>query len=179
MAWKFPKLDLQLYLCNQFVSRIPSHTIRRLFYRWFMNFDIDRTSYIFMGAFFYAPGKLTIRSNSVVNQQCRIDTRGGVTVGSNVSISAEVYILTADHDPNSPEFAGRISPVVIEDFAFVGTRAMILPGVTIHEGAVVAAGAVVTKDVPAFTIVAGVPARPIGERIRNLDYTINYGRLFW
>jgi acetyltransferase-like isoleucine patch superfamily enzyme len=61
---------------------------------------------------------------------------------------------------------------------FVGTRATILPGVTLHEGSAVAAGAVVTRSVEPFTIVAGVPARPIGKRPQQLDYETSYCRLF-
>jgi maltose O-acetyltransferase len=76
----------------------------------------------------------------------------------------------------SPDFAGRTAPVVIEDFAWLGSRAMVLPGVTVGKGAVVAAGAVVTRDVPPYAIVGGVPARVIGERERGLDYAFDYFR---
>jgi maltose O-acetyltransferase len=67
--------------------------------------------------------------------------------------------------------------VVIEDHAWLGTRAMVLPGVTVGRGAVVAAGAVVTKDVPPYTIVGGVPARVIGQRTTDLRYQFDYFRL--
>jgi maltose O-acetyltransferase len=68
---------------------------------------------------------------------------------------------------------------VIKDYVFIGPRAIILPGVTIGQGAVVAAGAVVTKDIPAKTIVGGVPAAVIGERkIEKLDYKLGRFRLF-
>ena len=93
-----------------------------------------------------------IGKSSVINQKCRIDTRGGVTIGDNVSISAEVCILTADHDLANPKFDGRTKPVTIEDYAFIGTRAMILAGVTVGRGAAVAAGAVVTRNVESFAI---------------------------
>ena len=116
--------------------------------------------------------------NSVVNQNCRMDNRGGICIGDNVSISAEVCILTADHDLNSPDFVGRPRPVTIEDYVFIGTRAMILPGVILAKGSAVAAGSVVTRNVEPYTIVAGVPARPIGTRVQNLQYEIDYGRLF-
>jgi maltose O-acetyltransferase len=116
--------------------------------------------------------------NSTINEYCRLDNRGGITVGENVSISSETCILTADHDPHDPAFKGRERAVVVEDFAFIGTRAMILPGVTVGRGAVIGAGSVVTKDVAPLTIVAGSPAREIGKRSPDLDYTVDYRRLF-
>ncbi|WP_422393849.1 acyltransferase [Phormidium tenue] len=116
--------------------------------------------------------------NSVINQKCRIDNRGRVEIGKNVSISAEVCIITADHDLQSANFAGRIRSVLIDDYVFVGARALILPGVRLGKGSAVAAGAVVTKNVLPYTIVAGVPAKPISMREKSLNYTINYRRLF-
>ena len=68
------------------------------------------------------------------------------------------------HDPLFPEV---LAPVTVCDYAWVGSRAMILPGVTVGEGAVVAAGAVVTRDVAPYSVVAGVPARPVGTRSRK------------
>jgi maltose O-acetyltransferase len=64
--------------------------------------------------------------------------------------------------------------VVIGDHAWIGYRALVLPGVTIGEGGVVAAGAVVTKDVPPYAIVAGNPARVVGQRTRDLTYELDY-----
>lgn len=143
-----------------------------------MRFEIGADSYIFMDAWFNAPRNFVMGHNSVVNDKCRLDNRGGLTIGNFVSISSETAILTADHDPNSSTFAGRKSPVVLQDYVFVGTRATILPGVNVGKGGVIAAGAVVTKDVPEFTIVGGVPAKPIGKRTKELHYTINYGKWF-
>jgi acetyltransferase-like isoleucine patch superfamily enzyme len=171
--------DGLLYLTNRIVARFPSHSLRLFFYRRVMGFQIGRRSFIFMDAWFDTKGGLTMGDHSVVNQKCRLDTRGTVTIGDNVSISSEVCILTADHDPASPYFAGRHRPVRIADFAFIGTRATILPGVTVGKGAVVGAGAVVTKDVSPFKIVAGCPARTIGSRNPDLHYKTDYGRLFW
>jgi maltose O-acetyltransferase len=103
---------------------------------------------------------------------------GGITIGKNVSISQEVIILTADHDLNSPGFTGRNKGVVIEDYVWIGTRATILPGVKIGYGAVVAAGAVVTNNVEAFSVVGGVPAKPISQRADVLNYSTSYRRIF-
>jgi len=103
-----------------------------------------------------------------------LDGRTGLHVGDNVSISEQVIVFTLDHDPASPDFEERGAPVYIGDRTFVGARAVVLPGVTLGEGAVIGAGAVVTRDVAPFTIVGGVPARPIGQRPQNLVYTLNY-----
>ncbi len=171
--------DGLLYITNRIIARVPSHTVRLFFYRHCLHFRIGNNSTIFMDASFDCKFNFEVGTNSVINQKCRLDNRGGITIGDNVSISAEVCILTADHDLQSPVFAGRNSAVSIEDYVFIGTRAMILPGVTISKGAVVAAGAVVTKDVPAFTIVAGVPAKPIAARFEDLTYNAHYCRLFF
>lgn len=176
---RIPKLEPLLYVCNRIIAKIPSHTIRLAFYRQVMQFDIAPSSHVFMDAWFDSPRNFSLGAHSVINQKCRLDTRGGIRIGSSVSISAECVILTADHDPQSPTCEGRVRPVVIEDYVFLGTRAMILPGVTVGRGAVVAAGAVVTRDVPPMTICAGVPARKIGERQAELNYRVDYGRLFF
>ena len=166
------------YFANHFVNTVPSHQFRKLYYRVVLKLQIGKNSYIFLGAYFDARRNFSIGNNSVINQNCRLDNRGGLFIGNNVSISADVQILTADHNPHSPKFEGRTKAVHISDYVFVGTRAIILPGVTLNKGSVVAAGSVVTKDVAEDVIVAGVPARPIGKRNGTHDYTVNYGRLF-
>jgi maltose O-acetyltransferase len=167
-----------LYITNHQANHIPSHCLRLAFYRAFLKFELGLDSVIFMGAQFDTIKNFKLGNNSVINQNCRLDNRGGITIGDNVSISAEVCILTADHDLQSSDFEGRTRPVIIEDYVFIGTRAMILPGVILGKGCAVAAGAVVTKNVPPFTIVAGVPAKSIGKRTTNLQYRLNYRRLF-
>ncbi|BAS56209.1 MULTISPECIES: acyltransferase [Leptolyngbya] len=175
---KYIAVEAVLYVANHILNKLPSHHLRLFYYRHFLRFRIGQGSFIFLGTCFDAKNGFIMGDNSVINQKCRIDTRGGVTIGRNVSISAEVCILTADHNLQCSEFLGQVRPVVIEDYVFIGTRAMILPGVTLGEGCAVAAGAVVTRNVPAFTIVGGIPAKPIGTRSTELSYTIHYNRLF-
>ena len=127
---------------------------------------------------FDAAQGLTIGRDSVINKGCRLDTRGEIRIGEKVSISDEVVILTADHDVDSKNFVGRARKVVIEDFVWIGTRAMILPGVTIGKGAIIAAGTLVTKNVDSFAIVAGVPAKFIKNRRGDISYETLYRRLF-
>ncbi|MXV17450.1 acyltransferase [Pedobacter sp. HMF7056] len=170
--------ELRIYLCNRWVSRLPSHTLRLWFYRSVMKFPVGRGSAIFLDATFDCAGNFSLGDHAVINGKCRIDNKGGIYIGSNVSISQEVMILSADHDPDSPGFTGRNKQVTIGDYVWIGSRALIMPGITIGKGAVVAAGAVVTRDVPPFAIVGGVPARVIRKRSEKLDYTISYRRLF-
>lgn len=144
-----------------------------------MGFKIGKESAVFMDCTFDCAQNLSIGENSVINAKCRIDSRGGINIGNNVSISNEVTILSADHDMNTDDFKGRNNPVKIQDYVWIGTRAMILPGVTIEEGAVVAAGAVVSRDVKRFTVVGGVPAKVIGNRKeQKFNYKVSYFRLF-
>jgi len=170
--------ELRLYISNNVISSVPSHHLRLYFYRNFMKFEIGENSRIFLHCNFDSTKNIQIGNNTIINPKCRIDNRGNIRIGSNVGISQEVLILTADHDMNVPEFTGRIRPVIIEDYAWIGSRATILPGTTIGKGAVVAAGAVVTKDVEAFSVVGGIPAKKIGTRPLNINYSLFYDRLF-
>jgi maltose O-acetyltransferase len=170
--------ELRLYICNNVVSKLPSHNIRLWYYRNIMKFEIGLQSYIFMHCRFDWAKNLTIGNNSVINAYCRIDNRGGIIIGNNVSISEECILLTADHDPQSSEFIGRNAPIIIDDYCWVGTRATILPGKTLSTGCVIAAGSIVTKHVEPYTIVAGIPAKRISNRIEILNYQLNYKRKF-
>lgn len=173
------RFDGILYITNRIIALIPFHFVRLSFYRYCLGFEIATGSSIFMEAWFDTKKNFSMGKNSVVNQKCRLDNRGGINIGDNVSISSEVCILTGYHDPKSSDFSGIIKCVTVEDYVFVGTRAMILPGVTLGKGSFVAAGAVVTKNVEPFTIVAGVPAKPIGSRCSDLNYSATYTRLFF
>lgn len=171
-------VEFLIYLTNNWVNRFPSHYVRRMWYRRAMGFDIHPDSSLLMGSTFDTRRGIIIGRHSIINEKCRLDNRGELTIGNNVSISSEVMILTATHDVQSPVFATVCSPVVIDDYAWIGARAVILPGVHIHRGAVVAAGAVVTGDVAENVIVGGVPARPIGTRSAEMVYEPDYRRLF-
>jgi len=159
------------YLTNEVVSHVPSFRLRGLWYRRVLGVALDRSAGVHLGCYvwFYGPSQLRrdglhIGARSRINRGCCLDARGALRIGADVSVSRDVVILTASHGVADPAFAVEIRPVAIEDHAWIGTRAMVMPGVTIGRGAVVAAGAVVTRDVAPCTIVGGVPARPIGTR---------------
>lgn len=153
---------------------VPSHWFRRVVYRRLLRVNIGAHSSLHRHCRMYRPQGICIGKHTVVNRNVILDGRMGLIIGNNVSISEGVAVFSLEHDPNSPTFANRGGCVFIADRVFVGSRAIILPGVKIGEGAVVAAGAVVTHDVAPFTIVGGVPAKPIGQRTQNLTYTLNY-----
>lgn len=157
----------------EFIGHIPSHLFRIMAYR-LIGIEIGYKTSIHRYCRFYNPKNVKIGNNSVVNRDVLLDGRMGIVIGNNVSISEGTLLITLEHDPNSLDFATRGGQIVIHDYVFLGSRSIILPGVTIEQGAVVAAGAVVTKDVPAKDIVAGVPARQIGKRTNDLSYQIDY-----
>nr|WP_224746266.1 acyltransferase [Mucilaginibacter glaciei] len=143
-----------------------------------MKYGIGHNTAILMDCTFDCTQHFSIGNNSVVNTKCRLDNKSSITIGNNVSISQEVMILSADHDPDSATFTSRNLPVVIEDYVFIGSRAIIMPGVTIGYGAVIAAGALVKENVEAYAIVGGVPAKFIRKRNTELSYQLSYRRLF-
>lgn len=162
------------YLTNHIVAHVPSFTLRHLWYRRVLGMQIGEHAGVHLGAYvwFWSPREIRrigvrIGRNSRIERNCTLDARSPLTIGENVALSPEVMILAGTHDVNDPGFANsEVGPwaVTIEDYVWIGARAMIMPGVTVGRGAVVAAGSVVTKDVPPLTIVAGVPAKPIGMR---------------
>ncbi|MFE6775115.1 DapH/DapD/GlmU-related protein [Streptomyces sp. NPDC057702] len=102
-------------------------------------------------------------TNVFVNQGCTFMDRGGISVGDGVMIAPKVSLITGGHPLPLAERRAYLSyaPIVIEDDVWIGANAVVLQGVTLGAGAVVAAGAVVSRDVPAGTLVAGVPARVV------------------
>ena len=104
---------------------------------------------------------ITIGKNVFINADCKFQDQGGIYIGDDVIIGHSVILATLDHnlDPNNRYF--KPAPIHIGNKVWIGSGAIVTRGVTIGEGSVVAAGAVVTKDVPKFTVVGGVPAKKI------------------
>ena len=111
------------------------------------------------------PWNISIGERSSIGERAWIYALTKVEIGHDCCIGEEVRLLTGSHDVSSPTFDLVMKPIVIEDYVWIATGAMILPGVTIGEGAVVAAGAVVTKDVQPWTVVGGNPAKEIKKRM--------------
>lgn len=156
------------------VGYVPIHFVRMLLYIWVFGVTIGTGTSIHSRCRFYNPKGVQIGSNTIINNDVLLDGRNGIKIGNNVSVSEGVAILTLEHDLDSPEFATMGGPVRIEDFVFVGTRALILPGVTLGKGSAVGAGSVVTRSVEPYAIVTGSPARLVRYRSSNLQYILKY-----
>jgi len=168
--------DLRLRLLAE-VGRVPSHRVRNYFYRR-AGLVLPGTSSIHWRAEFYAPDRIEVGEHCTIGDSAFLDGRSGLSIGDCVNLGSHVTVYTRQHDVNSPDFAETGAPVSIGDHAWVASHAIVLPGVTIGEGAVVAAGAVVTKDVPPFAMVAGNPARFVRERSKELTYRLGYAKRF-
>ncbi|QQS43725.1 acyltransferase [Candidatus Roizmanbacteria bacterium] len=142
---------------------VPVSFFRVLLYR-ISGVKIGSNTVINMGARFYDPDNIEIGDDCVIGERITLDGRDKLKIGSHVDIASEVMIYNSEHDVHDPTFAAVSAPVTVGDYVFIGPRAIILPGVTVGNGAVIAAGAVVTKDVPENAIVGGVPAKVIGQR---------------
>jgi len=163
--------NARLYLCN-LAGGVPNYAFTHQVYRSIGGWKLGAGSSIHRGLRLFCLGGVKVGRGTIINGECWIDGRCGVEIGSSVSISIGSRLLTLGHETNSSNFSPQGAPIIIEDYAWVGAFATIIPGVRLGKGSVVGAGAVVTKDVPEFTVVAGNPARKIGERNRQLDYAL-------
>lgn len=164
-----------IYTYNAIISKIPFGFLRHSCYR--LLFPIGNHSVLLWGVWIRGH-HISIGRNTVINSHVMIDGRGdNVWVGDNVSIAPYVQIWTREHDLTSPTHEGRGGPVCIHSYAWIGAGAIILPGVNIGEGAVVAAGAVVTKNVPPWTLVGGIPAIHIKQR-PQVRYELHFSPWF-
>lgn len=167
------------------VGIIPSHSIRKFFYRA-CGMKIGNKSTIHMMARIYDPRNIVIGEGTLVGEKSTLDGRkqlpnsnGGLEIGNHVDIASEVMIWTSQHDIHSEDMKPIEEKVIIEDYVFIGPRSIILPGVKVGRGAIIAAGSIVTKDVEPGKIVAGTPAKEIGDRkTKNYSYKLGRPRLF-
>lgn len=161
------------------VARLPSRRARETIYRG-MGMRLARTARVHRGLELRNAGSIEIGEGSVIGFDTILDGRRGITIGRHVNLSSQAAIWTLQHDHRDPEFDSHGGPVVVGDRAWLSFRTVVLPGVTIGEGAVVAAGAVVTRDVPPYAIVGGIPAKVIGRREpQSLGYDLVAAPAAW
>lgn len=185
MSFKI-KLFVKRFLCdyipNVLITKIPIYRIRNFYYSKVMSIKILKGSSIHMNTFIegtcFRKERLIIDENTSIGRFSYLDCRGGIEIGKNVSISPNVRIITAQHEINSVDFKYISKKVEIGDYVWIGTGAMIMPGIKLGKGSVVAAGSVVTKNVEPYTVVGGVPAKFIKKREKKLNYKCIYKPYF-
>jgi len=136
----------------------------RLFVLRCFGTKIEGTPFVHSRARIQIPWKLRLAHRACLGDRANAYTLGEIFIGAGATIAQEAYLCTGTHDFASPALPLQTAPIFVGADAFVGVRAVVLPGVSIGARAVVGAGAVVTKAVPENSIVAGNPARVIGTR---------------
>jgi maltose O-acetyltransferase len=163
-----------VYITREWLLNWPSHRFRLLICSRILQ-SIGRDSSVLLGLEVRNGKNVKIGNNTIINKNVLLDGRGGrLCIGNNVDIAQETNIWTLEHDVNSDSHGDKGGDVIIEDFVWIASRVTILPGVHIGKGAVVASGAVVTKDIEPMCIVGGIPAKQIGKRNSKLLYNLKY-----
>lgn len=175
----FSKIKSFLYCYYQlnmlFFGNIPSYSLRYLFYKHICNMQIGKNTKIRMNVEILCPWNVKIGDNCFIGKNCILDGRFGITIEDNVNMSDYSAIWTMQHDTDDPDFGceGQCGNVVIGKRVWLCFRSIIMPKVKIGEGAVIAAAAVATKDCDEFGVYAGIPAKKIKERNRNINYNLD------
>ena len=148
---------------NAFVFPLLGNCARLRVLRWF-GAIVDDSCLIYRSVKIFAPWNLSIGKFVCLSPHVELYNKDKVTIGDWVVISRDAFLCTASHDVSSCSMALVTKPIVIESQAWIAAKAIVLPGVTIGEGAVVGCAAVVAKDVPPWSVAVGNPARVVGKR---------------
>lgn len=137
-------LDFIYIILNYVVCYIPCWHIRKLCYQ-LAGMKIGKGSRILMGTIIIKPWKIKIGKNSIINERCHLDARGGITIHDNVSISIYTLLITGSHNAQSPTFDFFEMPIHIEDNVWIGARSILLPGTYLKTSCLIGAGSTVKK----------------------------------
>lgn len=154
---------------NIVINKIPSRHIRK-WYLQIMGAKIGKNTFPSRRVEILFPKGLHMADNVAVGWFAELDARGGIYIDHDTGISSHVLLITGSHDVDDPNFTADFRPIRIGHHCWLGTGAIVLHGVTIGDGAVLAAGAVATKDIPPFEVWGGVPAHFIRKRNENVIY---------
>lgn len=158
------------WLSMLFITNFPSRHVRMFLLRR-KGATIAENVSIWRGVEIRNPKGLFIGSGCAIGPGVTLDARKGLKIGNNVTVAKDAIIWTLHHDMNSTDFHTIGAETVIEDYAWVCSRSILLPGVHVGRGAVIASGAVLSKNADSQSIMVGVPAKKIGER---KDTAFNY-----
>lgn len=152
------------------VGQLPIRFMRMFIYRYAFKMNIGKKVIIHRGLEIRGGYRITIDDGTIIGDNVLLDGRGGLNIGKNVNFSSNASIYTRQHDVNNIDFNAEQALVSIEDRAWISSNTIVLPGVTIGEGTVLAAGGVAVKDLEPFSIYGGIPAKKIYNRNQNVNY---------
>ena len=158
-------------------GHFPSHRIRNFIYRHIFRMKITKRTVIQGGCEIRSPWNIHA-DNCVIFTGCILDGRSGIIIGNNVVFGGYVRVWTQEHDFNDSDFKVQGASVIIEDRSWICSDSTILPGVHIGKGAVIASKSCVTKNCDDYTVYAGIPARKIADRSKELHYVLS-GKPVW
>ena len=163
-------LNSREWLFIVLLKHTPSRHLRRAMLRS-KGATIEKDVAMFASIEVRNPMGLTIGHGCSIGPKVLLDARKGLTLGKSVTIAYDAIVWTLHHDMQAKDFRTIGAQTIIDDYAWICSRAILLPGVHIGKGAVVASGAVVTHDIPPYEVWGGIPAKKIGERTKDLDYS--------
>lgn len=143
---------------NRIINKLPSRHIRK----WWLQMlgaKIGERCFPCRRVEVLLPKALTLEDGVAVGWFAELDARGGISIGHDTNISSHVKLITGSHDIDDPDYTADFRPIKIGSHCWIGTGAMVLQGVTIGDGAIIAAGAVVTKDIPPYEVWGGYRPR--------------------
>lgn len=178
-----PKLYKMIYYAltlfgNAIWNKLPSRHLRKWFYQ-LLGAKIGEKTYPCRRVEILLPKGLELGNRVAVGWHVEFDARGGIIVGHDTNISSHVKLITGSHDISNNEFKADFLPIHIGHHVWIGTGAIILQGVKIGDGSVIAAGAVVTHDIPPYEVWGGVPARFLKKREENMEYKIQSAQILY
>lgn len=151
------------WLSMSLITNFPSRHVRMFLLRK-KGATIAENVSIWRGVEIRNPKGLVIDSGCSIGPGVTLDARKGLKLGKNVTVAKDAIIWTLHHDMNSKDFHTIGAETIIEDYAWICSRSILLPGVHIGRGAVIASGAILSKNADDFSIMGGVPAKKIGDR---------------
>lgn len=179
----FQRLERSLYVkvvhrIKLIVLRLNKHLIfsnwlRMWFYRSCLSMNMGSDCIIWGDNKFNDISDFSMGNNVIVGPGNTFLIRGGLAIGNNVNLSGFSFFISQSHDVNDPYGHTELKKITIQDDVWIATNSMIMPGVNVGKGAVVAAGSVVVNDVLDYAVVAGNPARQIGTRSPDIQYRLN------
>lgn len=157
------------WLSMSFITNFPSRHVRMFLLRK-KGATIAKNVSIWRGVEIRNPQGLVIGPGCAIGPGVTLDARKGLKIGKNVTIAKDAIVWTLHHDMNSKDFHTIGGETIIEDYAWICSRSVLLPGVRVGRGAVIASGAILSKNADDCSVMGGVPAKKIGER-KETDFS--------